>query len=37
MLDDKGKKTELSIPFLIEEGWKITFETEHQVILEKFP
>ncbi len=35
MLDDKGKKTELSIPFLIGEGWEIIFETENQVIFQK--
>ena len=35
MLDDKGQKTELSIPFLIGEGWEIIFETENQVIFQK--
>ena len=35
MLDDKGQKTELSIPFLISEGWEIIFETENQVIFQK--
>ena len=35
MLDDKGKKTELSIPFLISEGWEIIFESENQVIFQK--
>ena len=35
MLDDKGQKTELSIPFLISKGWKIIFETDHQVIFRK--
>ena len=35
MLDDKGQKTEMSIPFLISEGWKIIFETKHQVIFSR--
>ena len=35
MLDDKGQKTELSIPFLISEGWKIIFETKHLVIFSR--
>ena len=35
MLDDKGQKTELSMPFLISEGWEIIFESENQVIFSK--
>ena len=35
MLDDKGQKTKLSVPFIIKNGWKIDFETENQVIFRK--
>ena len=35
MLDDKGQKTELSIPFLTQSGWEIVFETKQQVIFQK--
>ena len=35
LLDDKGSKTNLSINFLIENNYKIIFETEYQVLLSK--
>ena len=35
LLDDKGLKTNLSINFLIENGFKIIFETKYQVLLSK--
>ena len=35
LLDDKGGKTNLSIPYLNDNGWKIIFENEQQVLLSK--
>jgi hypothetical protein len=35
ILDDKGSKTELSIPFLKSKGWKIILENEQQVLFSK--
>ena len=35
LLDDKGSKTNSSINFLLENGYEIIFETEHQVLLSK--
>ena len=33
ILDDKGGKTDLSIPFFLKNGWKIIFENDQQVLL----
>ena len=35
LLDDKGTKTELSIPFLTNKGWNIIFENDQQVLLSR--
>ena len=35
LLDDKGAKTELSIPYLNERGWDIIFENDQQVLLSR--
>ena len=35
LLDDKGAKTNLSIPFLLDNKWNIIFETKQQVLLSK--
>ena len=35
ILDDKGGKTDLSIPFFLKNGWKIIFENDQQVLLSK--
>ena len=35
LLDDKGSKTNLSIPFLIDNGWDIIKETDQQVLFSK--
>ena len=35
LLDDKGTKTELSIPFLIQKDWDVIFESNQQVLLSK--
>ena len=35
ILDDKGGKTKLSIPFFLENEWKIIFENDQQVLLSK--
>jgi len=35
LLDDKGSKTNLSINFLLNNGFKIIFETDYQVLLSK--
>ena len=35
LLDDKGAKTELSIPFFLNKEWKIIFENKQQVLLSK--
>ena len=35
LLDDKGTKTELSIPYLNERGWDIIFENDQQVLLSR--
>ena len=33
LLDDKGSKTELSVPYFHKNGWGIIFETDQQIIL----
>ena len=35
LLDDKGTKTELSIPFFNGKGWNVIFESNQQVLLSK--
>ena len=35
MLDDKGSKTNLSIPFILQNGWNIIMESNQQVIFSK--
>ena len=35
LLDDKGSKTNMSIPFLIDNGWNIIKETDQQVLSSK--
>ena len=35
LLDDKGAKTELSLPFFIKKGWDIVFENDQQVLLSR--
>ena len=35
MLDDKGKKTELSLTFFTENAWEVKFESNYQIILQK--
>lgn len=35
LLDDKGAKTELSLPYLIAKGWGIIYESDQQVLLSK--
>ena len=35
LLDDKGSKTNLSINFLLQNNFKVIYETDHQVLFEK--
>ena len=35
LLDDKGKKTELSFPFLTSKGWEVVFESDQQILLSR--
>ena len=35
LLDDKGSKTNLSIPFFIQNNFKVLYETDHQILLSK--
>ena len=35
LLDDKGSKTNLSIKFYLENGFKVIYDTDHQILLSK--
>ena len=35
LLDDKGTKTTLSVPFLLERGWNIILESDQQILLSR--
>ena len=35
LLDDKGSKTELSLPYFSSKGWDIIFENDQQILLSK--